>query len=351
MKKTGLTKIIYNTAINLFSNNNIVIFELNPEKVDSEYKAHLLDCGVNFVDLNISNVRVINSLRKIHAALNENNIDVIHAHCLRSIILVGMLNKFSNIKSVCTLHSYIAYNYIGEFGPLKAKIYSTLVLLAAKTFSKIVTVSKSIGKLYQQYNNIETSSIQNGVDFDPERKAKIRNEPIKYIYTGSISKRKQIVFLCEGFQNFEKDKDVQLLLLGDGPLLNELNDKYDENIKFIGRVDNVDKYLDSCDYFISCSESEGLPNAVMEAMAIGLPCILSDIPPHLELLQGDDNGFNYQLNNYDEFISVLNKSYSMSSEQFALMSEKSLQKISNTFNVKNMANKHYELYESLLSKC
>ena len=48
-------------------------------------------------------------------------------------------------------------------------------------------------------------------------------------------------------------------------------------------------YLQAVDYFISASSDEGLPNSVLEALATGLPVLLSDIPSHREILERTHN--------------------------------------------------------------
>ena len=47
----------------------------------------------------------------------------------------------------------------------------------------------------------------------------------------------------------------------------------------------VKDYLQAADIFISTAVSEGLPNTVLEALSSGLPCILSDIGPHREIIE------------------------------------------------------------------
>src|SRR5690625_7535896 len=61
------------------------------------------------------------------------------------------------------------------------------------------------------------------------------------------------------------------------------------NILIKGAVQNVAQYLQASDYFVSCSKAEGLPMAVIEALACGLPCLLSDISPHAEIFKLSDS--------------------------------------------------------------
>ena len=70
--------------------------------------------------------------------------------------------------------------------------------------------------------------------------------------------------------------------------MSELKSISGESCLLLGSIENVDAYLKSADFYISASYAEGLPNTVLEAMASGLPCILSDIPAHRELLGSED---------------------------------------------------------------
>ena len=73
--------------------------------------------------------------------------------------------------------------------------------------------------------------------------------------------------------------------MGDGADYAELKSQFGAlpNVIFTGNIGNVNEYLQAADIYISSSKSEGLPNGVLEAMATGLPVILSDIEQHKEI--------------------------------------------------------------------
>src|SRR5207245_5658580 len=66
-----------------------------------------------------------------------------------------------------------------------------------------------------------------------------------------------------------------------------------ERVTFTGEVtwDQVPTYLAAGDIFVFPSKFEGMPNALLEAMAGALPVVVSDIPPHRELIQHGRTGF------------------------------------------------------------
>lgn len=75
-----------------------------------------------------------------------------------------------------------------------------------------------------------------------------------------------------------------------------------------GRTDNVANAISSATIYVMTSQFEGSPNALMEAMAVGVPCISSNCPcggPKM-LINNGNNGFLYEVGNIDEFLDRLN---------------------------------------------
>ena len=103
---------------------------------------------------------------------------------------------------------------------------------------------------------------------------------------GALSTRKDPLVIVQAMQSVA-ERDFVLLFVGAGELeaacRREASD--DARIRFTGQVTDVANNLRAADFLVSASRSEGLPNAVLEAMACGLRVVLSDIGPHHELLQ------------------------------------------------------------------
>ena len=94
----------------------------------------------------------------------------------------------------------------------------------------------------------------------------------------------------------DKGFDVQLRLIGDGSLRPKLEEMVDsigirDRVTFVGRLsgsDYVREELLSADLFVFPTKAEGLPRSLIEAMAVGLPCISSPVAGIPELLDEDD---------------------------------------------------------------
>jgi len=98
-----------------------------------------------------------------------------------------------------------------------------------------------------------------------------------------------------------------LLIVGDGPLKNELQNKIDDldlndNIRLTGKVskDEVFQYMQSADVFVLNTSYEGLPHIVLEAMAARLPVIITRVGGNVEVVNDGENGFLYNLGDIDD---------------------------------------------------
>ena len=79
-----------------------------------------------------------------------------------------------------------------------------------------------------------------------------------------------------------KKQNLHIFILGDGPELKRLKNKYKKNkskITFLGYLKNneIYNYYAIAEYFVNLSDSEGMSNSLIEAMSYGCKCIISDI--------------------------------------------------------------------------
>jgi glycosyltransferase involved in cell wall biosynthesis len=215
-------------------------------------------------------------------------------------------------------------------------------------------ISSEIKKMYK----FETLVVQNGVDdvyfnqVSNEEKKKLREKlGIKFdkkifLYVGSLDRRKDPLTLISAFKQADIN-GAELLIIGEGPLSDECNSIANESIKILGHKSNVKEYLQSSDVFISASTSEGLPMAVLEAMSTGKPLILSDIGPHLELIDNEHkNGELFQVGNINHLREVLIKFNNISLDE---MSTNSRKLVNENLNSNSMSMKYQKFYDEMLS--
>jgi len=101
-----------------------------------------------------------------------------------------------------------------------------------------------------------------------------------FVAVGNFRKEKNFPLLLDAFALI-KDLNCKLLLVGDGPLADLLKQKVTEldisgRVIFCGRDNNPFKYIHHCHSFILCSDVEGFPNVLLEALACGMPVISTD---------------------------------------------------------------------------
>lgn len=103
------------------------------------------------------------------------------------------------------------------------------------------------------------------------------------VTTGRLVPQKNHKLLIRAFATIADKVDENLIIYGDGELREELENLIEElhmkdRIFLPGSVKNVAETIKSAKLFVLSSDYEGMPNSLMEAMALGLPCISTDCP-------------------------------------------------------------------------
>lgn len=358
-KKCGPTNqtlnIIKNLDRNIFEPSLLTIYEEEP---DSQIKRYLPYVKHHYMICTSKKNILTKHTKNLDDFIKEYKPDIIHTVGLFPNYYVSNLK---NIKQITTLRNYVYEDYPAKFGKVIGTFMAKLQLKAVKNTTKVITCSKSLSDIYEKKLKLNFDYIQNGVDIENynvvsnkekellKKELGLNNYKTVFVYTGQFIERKNIPFLLDNFlQVYKKNNDICLLLIGDGPLLNSLREKYKNysNILFVGSSNIVNKYLTACDYYISTSLSEGLPNGALEALSCGLPVILSDIEQHKELFMYNyDIGYLYEAGNNLDFQSKLKN---VTKIDFATISNNARKNIVDNFSSCIMSKKYQNIYKKML---
>jgi len=209
----------------------------------------------------------------------------VHAHLNYSGLIARMACP-ANINLIYTLHAVQSNGALGKKGILtylEKKTFKEYHTIIAVSNEVMIDYERIIGKVINGYvidNYIWDTFIYEKI---PPKKFSLIKK-LKLVSVGNIREEKNYIYLLEAFKSL-KDYPVTLDIYGKEnetlSLLKTLQKEVTSHqlpVVFKGKVDNVYKILPDYDMCVLCSKHEGFGLAVAEAMAVGLPLLLSDLP-------------------------------------------------------------------------
>jgi glycosyltransferase involved in cell wall biosynthesis len=177
------------------------------------------------------------------------------------------------------------------------------------------------------------------------------------VIVGRMERQKNTATLLEAFARvLAHGTNARLLVLGDGSLLAEhrrLADtlKLGDRVRFAGRVDAVGGYLDAADLFVLPALAEGMSNALLEAMAHGVPQVVSHVSGNADLVVEGRTGWLYgPPEDADALARVLDMALTCPPAQLAAMGEASRARVGKVCAIDTIAARHAALYRSLTAR-
>lgn len=211
---------------------------------------------------------------------NRENIDIVHLHsCIWGGIGAVSASRKLNIPLVITEHS----SYYSRY---RVKIIEKLILrYSFKSANKVISVSNSLREIISKYkSNIEV--IPNMVDCDKvlsiiNKKNNLGEEgQFTFLSLCYLKKNKGIDILIRAFSTYFRGKEVKLIIAGDGPERENLENLSKElgileQVEFKGALnrDEVYKVMSNCNIFVLPSRFETFGVVLIEALANGKPVI------------------------------------------------------------------------------
>lgn len=220
---------------------------------------------------------------KLYKIIKSNNYDIIHIHGNSAMLSIETLVTFIAKVPVRIIHSH-------NTTCTHKRLHKLLYPILKKTYTHGFACGEDAGRW--MFRNDSFELIKNGIDlndfnYNEEIRQKYRDKigaaDKKVIgHIGNFIYQKNHTFLIDVFDELLKiNSNYLLLLISDGQLLDEMKEKVsklgiDENIIFLGKTTEINHYLQAMDIFVLPSHYEGLPVVLIEAQAMGLPCLVSD---------------------------------------------------------------------------
>ncbi len=273
---------------------NPIIVTLVNESKDISIKDKFESLNIEIRQLHSSylkiELRTSKIAKQVQGVLSDLDGYVLHAHCYHPTIVAS---RMKHCKTIATIHNISIDDFTMKHGKIMGTLLSERFRHSLKHVGCSVALSDCMLKYYEGCSD-NLQRIYNGVSFKNDYsesqlkeialKLKIPADKKIVIVSGSLIPRKNPEYVISEL-NRSKSDNFLCIFLGKGLLLEACKELAgdDARFRFEGMVSNVDEYLAVADLCISASKSEGLPLGVLEALCMGVPTILSDIPPHKEI--------------------------------------------------------------------
>jgi glycosyltransferase involved in cell wall biosynthesis len=256
--------------------------------------------------LNLCEVLYLYRLIKIH------KIDIVQTHGLRVDFFGFLASKLAGVPHIITRHVALSHHLIGKF---RKRLYMGFDNRALKAAAKIITVSKIVEDdlvLHQGINRDKIVTIYNGVDLGkfskvpPQITIKMREE-------FGIDSGKQVIGMIAQLTNWkgihyfvramplilERCPNAVFLLVGDGEERKSLETMVQtlgisSYVRFAGFRREIPEIISIMNISVLSSLREGLPNVLLESMAMCKPVVATDVGGVSELVINNKTGFLVQ---------------------------------------------------------
>ncbi len=304
----------------------------------------------------------------LHAFLIRHQFEIVHAHQLYSPTLLGAIIKRLLAKSLVV--KVTASGELGEARELQRLGFRRIRSWAFGQIDQLLTLDPSMRQEMVDFVGIPSDKVQvlpNSVEV-PTRTTSLSlhgdgTRKFTILYVGRLSTEKSLETLFEAFQLLpELGKLYRIDVVGKGyrdrdaePLLRRLAQDLNSHleIRFMGSQEDVKPFYQTSDLFVLPSRSEGLSNALLEAMSYGLLCVVSQIPPNEYLVQDGLSGYTFPVGDSKALAMLLKKigsNLTSEGEEIQRIRQNARAKIRDHFSDRHIGHQIHLVYEKILQK-
>lgn len=291
--------------------NIIVVALTNKDDKNAEIQLRE-DRNVVFHRIDENRKLDLTAIHKIRDFLSQYKTDILSCHGYKADFYGFILRKFyrCNVRLITMAHGWVTPGF-------KFQLYYFLDKLVMRYFDKIILVAEGLReelrvflipkrKLIVIHNAIDLQSFNKDKDSQVLRKEfNLNKEDFVVGFVGRLSKEKNIETSLFAIRKvINSPKNIKFLIVGEGSQkerLRRISEKLniDNQVIFAGYQNDVKKIYSILDLYVSSCIKEGLPNSILEAQSIGIPCIATDIGGNNDIIKDGLNGFLIKPKDYE----------------------------------------------------
>jgi sugar transferase (PEP-CTERM/EpsH1 system associated) len=294
--------------------------------------------------------------------LREERPDIVHTRnwCTIEAVLAARLAGVRRI-----VHSEHGRDHDPRYGePYRRRVYRRLCYALS---DRVFAVSEELRDYYTRQlrlKNDRIAVIPNGVDTDafrPDSKERMEwrkrlNAAESAVVVGCIGRfyevKDQSTLLRGVAQAAGPETDLRVVLVGDGTMKTDLEylaqtlPGLRNRVVFVGETDLVRQWLNSFDIFVLPSISEGMSNTLLEAMAVGLPPIVTHTGGNTEVIEEGTSGISFSPRDHQGLARIL-KHLASSPDNRRIIGERARHRVLRNFSLNRMLQSYEKLYTDL----
>ena len=294
------------------------------------------------------------SLFKLYRLLKKYRPDIVQCFFPASNSIGAIVARLAGVRAVISSRRDMGYHL--------TKKDVALYRCADLVVSRIICNSEAVRERAIQLEGISRSKtmvICNGIALDGCKREINTDNRTNEITVGIVANlNRQVkridIFIKAASIVHKRFPDVKFWIIGDGLLRKDLESLgsslgLDSSLFFLGRRSDVKDLLNKMTIGVISSDSEGLSNAIMEYMSVGLPVIATNAGGNPQLVNDGVSGFLFSPDNADQLAAMITKMLS-EPEKTARMGEAGYRILEKDFGIEKMLNETAMLYITLLHK-
>lgn len=298
-------------------------------------------------------------LCKLVRILKEQKVDIIHCSS-HECTVYGTLAAMIARTPVVLAH----VRGLGRSRRLRRKLIN---LLLFRRINKLIPVAHKVKEDVLKNNWFLSADkllvLENSVDYERFAEVAILKEDAKqmldlpkeaFVYgtVGRLAPTKGLSYLIEAFAKVKQQMpSAQLIVVGEGRLRNELEQQAAgtscaDSIHFLGHRKNIPELLRAMDVFVLSSIAEGMPKAILEAMAAGIPCISTNVGGIPEIVTSRDVGLLVPARKVAALARAMISVANMSNDELAKLGEKAQDRVRQVYSHTVVIKRLENIYET-----